>query len=620
MCGIFGYVGKESVVHTLIQGLQKLEYRGYDSAGIAVALPGGKIEVVKQVGNVDELAQSLGEQLPEAKMGIGHTRWATHGAVTEVNAHPHRDCTGTLAVVHNGIVENFADLRRSLKQGGHKLVSDTDSEVIVHLLEEQMKQGMTLEKGVMQLGKLLQGSNVILVLSTACETSMAALKLGYAGGMLVGYGDGQIFLSSDLPALPPEAEKVVFLEDGEAVVVEGSGEEPQVRFHNSFLEEPIDKPAVDILGHPWVALMGQYQHFMLKEIMEQPQVLVDSLQGRVDLNSGRVDLGCELRLTDEELSSLNRVVLTGCGTSYHAALVGKGYIESLVGLPAEAEPASELRYRTPHWDERTLVIAIGQSGETADTLGAMVEAKNNGARVMSICNVFGSQATRIADATLHMRAGPEVAVCSTKTFLGSLSCLYLLGLELGRRRGWLSRDAVRKGSLALTLLPGQLNSLLAQRERVRGIAEDWAGSPYFLYLGRGLQYPLALEGALKMKEVSYLHAEGYPAGEMKHGPIALVEQGTKVVALMARDSLYSKMTGNVSEVVARGGDVLVLASEGEESLPQGIQDCLLLPQTLPDLTPLLLAIPLQLLAYHAALAQGCDIDRPRNLAKSVTVE
>ena len=620
MCGIFGYVGREGAVKTIVAGLQRLEYRGYDSAGIAVAPPDGHMEVRKKVGNVSRLVESLNDQLLESGMGIGHTRWATHGVVTDVNAHPHSDCTHTLAVVHNGIVENHVQLRRSLKQQGHKLVSDTDSEVIVHLLEERIKQGMTLEKGIMQLGRLLRGSNVVLVLSTGDETTLAALKLGHAGGLVIGYARDQLFVSSDLATLPATTQKVAFLEEGETVVLHNTGERPVARFYNTFSGSHVEKQAVDVLGDPWEAAVGRYKHFMLKEIMEQPQVLVNSLSGRVNLTTGDLNVGGELGLTEKEVRCLERVVLTGCGSSYHAALVGRDYMERLAGLPAEVESASELRYRMPHWDEGTLVIAIGQSGETADTLGAMVQAKNSGARVVTVCNVFGSQATRIADATLTMRAGPEVAVCSTKTFLSSVSCLYFLGLELGRRRGWLTPQTVRERIVALGRLPGQLNFLLAQRDEVKEVADACAGSRYVMYLGRGLQYPLALEGALKMKEVSYLHAEGYPSGEMKHGPIALVEQGTKVVALMAQDPLYTKTAGNAAEVISRGGEVIALVSEGEESIPEGVQNLLHIPQTLPEFVPMLLAVPLQLLAYYVALARGCDIDRPRNLAKSVTVE
>ncbi|MFQ5860475.1 MAG: glutamine--fructose-6-phosphate transaminase (isomerizing) [Dehalococcoidia bacterium] len=633
MCGIFGYIGHRAAAPLLLQGLQRLEYRGYDSAGIGVIHPEYRdsrasgnhqsrysgLAIIKSVGKLTQLAGLMGQSRYsglKGTVGLGHTRWATHGAVTMQNAHPHADCSGSNLVVHNGIVENQAELRVTLALQGHTFASETDTEVISHLIEEGLKAGLSVEEACLQAASLLQGANAFVVLSSSQPDTLVALRLGNAGGIIVGHGEDELFLASDLSAILPHTNRVQFLEDGEASIVTREG--VSIRTMGG---RAVSKPYQVVSLDPMATAKRGFKHFMLKEIMEQPEAVMTALRGRVDLARGAVLLEEEFPL-GKEVEQLQRVVLVGCGTSLHAAMVGRYYMERLAGLPAEAEVSSEFRYREPFLGPSTLMVAIGQSGETADTLGAMEEARTRGARLLTICNIPGSQATRLADSTMLMRAGLEVSVASTKTFIASLACLFLLALYLGAQRGHLPREAVTDYLKDLEHLPALMSEVLraSERERLASLARRYAWTQNFLLLGRGLQHPVALEGALKLKEVTYIHAEGVAAGEMKHGPIALVDDNTVVIALAPQDGLYQKMLSNIAEVNARMGKVIALGAQGDSTLAAQVTEMVALPEALPLLNPLLLVVPLQLFAYHIADFRGCDVDQPRNLAKSVTVE
>ena len=614
MCGIIGYTGKRQAAPILLGGLASLEYRGYDSAGIALQARSGGPQVRKMAGKLAELRAHIGESLPEGETGIGHTRWATHGAPTDENAHPHADCAGDVVVAHNGIVENYAELRRQLTEQGHRFSSQTDSECIPHLIESALADGLPFESAVRAATSRMRGANALVAMSRREPGAIVGVRLGNAGGIVVGYCDDEMLLASDLPALLGHAKRVAYLENREMVTIRGNDARFATVEGDAVRKSPVPAPY-----DGRAAAKGAFRHFMLKEIHEQPEAAVDALRGRVDFDSLATTLD-EIPFTDAELAEIDRVILVGMGTSLHAAMVGRMWMESFARIPAEADNASEFRYRDPAIDRRTLVVSISQSGETADTLAAMEEAARKGARQLTLCNYAGAQSTRVADGSLMLRAGPEIGVASTKTFVCSLLALYLLALHVGSRRGALSPDRARALSRELAAVPDLLGRLVEDEDRYARLAARYHRRENFLFLGRGANYPLAMEGALKLKELSYIHAEGYPAGEMKHGPISLIDESLPVVALAPNDALYDKMVGNINEVRTRGGSVIAVATDGNEELAELANDLIYVPEASPTLTPVLMAVPMQLLAYHVALRRGCDVDQPRNLAKSVTVE
>jgi len=620
VCGIVGYVGHQQAWPIILRGLKRLEYRGYDSAGIVIIGASGQLQFRKTVGKVDGLAPTDGVDFPEGAVGLGHTRWATHGKPSNANAHPHTDCRHRVAVVHNGIVENFLALKTELQRLGHQFSSETDTEVIAHIIEEGLDQGLSFEKAFRRLGQLLKGSQAIAATLQGDEAKICALRLGNAGGIVVAHQDGQGIVGSDLPAVSPllqdghNAGQVAFLEAGEMAVVTRKGAR-----YLDLDGNPIRKQLRTVAQEDILIDKGGYRHFMFKEIMEQPQAVASALRQRVDFEAGKVQLP-DFPISEDEIRNLRRVMLIGCGTSLHAAQVGRHLIETLAGLPAEAESASEFRYRRAYIDARTLVVSIGQSGETADTVAAMQDVRDQGGRLITICNVEGSQATRLAEATLYMRAGIEIGVASTKTFIASLTILNLLAIYLGQVRGILDAEHTRRLVDNLAHCPQLIGEMLADTTVYQRLARKLYTYGNVLFLGRGINAPIASEGALKLKEISYIHAEGYPAGEMKHGPIALIDQGMATLALAPRDALYDKMVNNIKEVKARDGLVLAVLTQGDQEVPSQVDEVLYIPESPEHLIPLLATIPLQLLAYHIAVQRGCDVDQPRNLAKSVTVE
>ena len=620
MCGIVAYVGDKDAWPIILEGLQRLEYRGYDSAGIAVVDSSGELRFRKTVGKVGGLGPTGRKNFLQGSVGLGHTRWATHGRPSDANAHPHTDCKGRVAVVHNGIVENFMELKARLQSSGHSFSSETDTEVITHLLEEGIDLGLSFEEAFRRAGKLVKGSQAITATLQGHSGKICAMRLGHAGGIVIAHREGQGIVGSDLPALLPlfrhesMIEGVGFLDAGEMAVLTREG------YSYSDLDgRPIEKPPRTISPEDIVIDKGGYRHFMLKEIMEQPLAAASALRERVDFQRGRVDLP-DFPLSRAEIGSLSRVALVGCGTSLHAAQVGRHHIERLAGLPAEAESASEFRYRDPPIDESTLVVSISQSGETADAVAAMHLARDKGARLIALSNVENSQAARLAEGALYLRSGIEIGVASTKTFISSLVVLTLLAAYLGQERGALPAEAAKELVDKFSHLPRLIGEILADTAVYRRLARRFYTYDNFLFLGRNIHAPIALEGALKLKEISYIHAEGYPAGEMKHGPIALIDQGMATLALAPKDSMYEKVVNNIKEVKARDGVVLAVATEGDEDLPSQVDHVVFVPAAPEYLTPVLTAVPLQLLAYHIAELRGCDVDQPRNLAKSVTVE
>jgi len=618
VCGIVGYVGGQEAWPIIYEGLRRLEYRGYDSAGIAVVDPHGDIQLRKTVGKVSGLERT-GEH-PNGSVGLGHTRWATHGRPSHENAHPHTDCEQRIAVVHNGIVENYLELKRRLIDAGHEFGSETDTEVLTHLVEEGMGRGLSFQEAFRRMGRMVKGSQAISAILQGDAAEICALRLGHAGGIVVAQAEGQAIIGSDLPALLPLLQtesnigQVGFLETGEMVVVTRDKVEYQDLEGNHIDKQPRMVSQEEIL----VDKAG-YQHFMLKEIMEQPQAVASAMRERVNFETRWVDLP-DFPLSPQEIADLDRVMLIGCGTSLNAAQVGRHLVERYSGLPAEAESASEFRYRDPYIGPRTLVVSIGQSGETADTVAAMQMVKDKGGKLITICNSEGSQASRIADGTLYMRAGIEIGVASTKTFVASLTILNLLAIFLGQSRGVLDTAKGQELVDGLAQAPRLLGDLLANGAVYQHVAQEYAQFDNFLFLGRGMNAPIATEGALKLKEISYIHAEGYPAGEMKHGPIALIDNAMATVALAPKDFLYDKVVNNVKEVKARDGRVLAVLTEGDSQLSADVDHALYIPEAPEHLIPLLITVPLQMLAYHIALLRDRDVDQPRNLAKSVTVE
>ena len=614
MCGIIGYIGDRPAAPILLGGLQRLEYRGYDSAGIAVMNSHGELIIRKAVGKLISLLPSVTQDSPEGVVGLGHTRWATHGKPTLANAHPHLDCRNEVAVIHNGIIENYLSLRRELMDLGHNFNSQTDTEVVVHLIEDSLAQGLDLEEAVIRVIPRIVGAHAIAVLCAREPDKIVALRTGNAGGIIVGHGDNEAYLASDLPALLPHTQRVTFLSNGEmAVLTRG-----KARYYD-FRHSSIQKETKFVPYEAVTVAKGGYKHFMLKEITEQPQAIMNTLRGRVEFDPPGIELE-NFPFSEGELRRIKRIILVGMGTSYHAALIGKYLIERLTRLPAEVENASEFRYRDPVIDPSCLVISVGQSGETVDTLGAMEEAARKGARQITICNAEGSQATRMAEYALYVRAGAEMGVASTKTFVASLLALYLLAAYLGVRLGVLSQKDWEEMVQALAQLPRSMGKVLAKGADYESLAHQYFKFNNFLFLGRGINYPVALEGALKLKEISYIHAEGYPAGEMKHGPIALIDETMPIVAIALKDDVHPKMLNNIEEMKARDGMVIALATEGDRDISSKVDHVLYIPQVSSLLSPILTVIPLQLFAYHIGVRRGCDVDQPRNLAKSVTVE
>jgi glucosamine--fructose-6-phosphate aminotransferase (isomerizing) len=614
MCGIIGYEGTREAAPLLLEGLQRLEYRGYDSAGLAVLDANGALHLRKAVGKLSNLVARLEGVYPPGTAGLAHTRWATHGKPSDENAHPHLDCTGDVAVVHNGIIENYLALRQELIAEGHRFTSETDTEVLAHLIEARLSAGDDLAAALRHALGRIDGSQAIVALSRSRPGTIVAARAGNAGGVVIGYGQHEHFVASDLPALLPETRRVVFLADGELAELSREA----VRYWDAE-GRPLEKEPQTMPLDPVAAAKGAYKHFMAKEIMEQPECVLDTFRGRVLFDPPSVDLG-GLDLPDETLRSVQRVVLIAMGTSLHAAMVGRHYIERIAGIPAEVENASEFRYRGALLGPETLVVSVAQSGETVDTLEAMHEAKLRGAPQITVCNTPGAQSTRVADGTIYTRCGPEIGVASTKTMTASMVALYLLTSHSGRLRGAL--DGARLAALVepLAHLPDLMGRMLRSAPTIEQLAHSFHRYQHFLFLGRGIQYPVAMEGALKLKEVSYIHAEGYPAGEMKHGPIALIDDTMPTVAIAVRDGLRDKMLSNIEQIKARDGTVIALISEGDAELAAKVDHAIEVPETTPLLLPLLTTLPVQLLAYHIAVWRGCDVDQPRNLAKTVTVE
>ncbi|HEV8337508.1 MAG TPA: glutamine--fructose-6-phosphate transaminase (isomerizing) [Candidatus Polarisedimenticolia bacterium] len=610
MCGIVGYIGSKPLTSILLDGLRRLEYRGYDSAGIAV-VNGSGLQVVRCAGKLRDLEESLRLNPLDGTFGIGHTRWATHGRPTEENAHPHRDCTGRLVVVHNGIIENYLELKDNLQKRGHAFKTETDTEVMAHLIEEKLRDH-SLEEAVRLTLPELRGVYAISVISADHPRKIVAARNGPP--LVVGLGKDEYFVASDIPAILNHTRDVFFLDDGELAVVTEQG--VQIR---DLQGHPIARKVQRITWDPIMAEKSGFKHFMLKEIYEQPRAIRDTLLGRVSRESGSIFLE-EMEISAEDFRKVRRIALVACGTSWHAALVGKFLLESVVKVPVEVDIGSEFRYRDPILHPDDLVVVISQSGETADTLAAQREARAKGLKTIAICNVVGSMITREASGVIYTHAGPEIGVASTKAFTAQLAALHLLALHLREVRGSATPGVAKEEIARLLHLPAQIEQILGMDPLIEEIAKEYYRASDFLFLGRGVNYPIALEGALKLKEISYIHAEGYPAGEMKHGPIALIDKNLPVVALAFGDKVYDKMMGNIEEVRAREGRIIAVTDEGKNDLAKMASHVITIPKTSELLTPILAVVPLQLLAYHIALRRGCDVDQPRNLAKSVTVE
>jgi glutamine---fructose-6-phosphate transaminase (isomerizing) len=626
MCGIVGYVGPKDVVSVILEGLRRLEYRGYDSAGIAVGSAGHGLELRRAPGKLRNLEEVLRQHPLHGTYGIGHTRWATHGRPTEENAHPHRDCTGRIVVVHNGIVENYLELKRELGEEGHVFVTETDTEVIAHLIEQELRSAessgktMLIEEGVRRAARRLTGAYAISVISADAPDTIVTARNGPPA--VIGVGEGESFVASDVPGILHHTRMMYFLADGDVAILTPHG----VKFTN-LAGDPVVRKVEKILWDPIQAEKGGYKHFMLKEIFEQPRAVRDTTLGRISLETGEVFLG-EMEITDDHFRAATQVNIAACGTSWHSALAGKYMIERLARLPTEVDYASEYRYRDPIADPHALGMLITQSGETADTLAAQREMIAKGSMTIAICNVVGSMVAREAHGTIYTHAGPEIGVASTKAFTAQLTALFLFAVYLAQKRGTIG-DAESAALVdELSRIPGKIEEVLRQRDgECRELAKGFASASDFLFLGRGIHFPIALEGALKLKEISYIHAEGYPAGEMKHGPNALIDEKLPVVVLATRDEnspesilRYEKTLSNIQEVTARSGRVIAVATEGNKQLRELVEHVIYVPQAPELLAPLLEVVPLQLLAYYIAVRRGCDVDQPRNLAKSVTVE
>ncbi len=624
MCGIVGYVGKKSVVPIIVEGLRRLEYRGYDSAGIAVGGNGDGLQVRRAEGKLRNLEEAIRQKPLDGTYGIGHTRWATHGRPTEENAHPHRDCTGKIVVVHNGIVENYLSLKKKLIEEGHKFTTETDTEIIAHLVEKYAASSgngkhVPLEDAVRQAIKQLSGVFALAVISTDDPNKIVAARNGPPA--VIGLGNDEYFVASDVPAILYHTRDIFFLADGDMAVVTPDGVQL-----SDFDGRPIQRPVTHVTWDPIMAEKGGFKHFMLKEIYEQPRAVRDTALGRVSQDTGHIFLD-EVEISEKEFRAATKMNVIACGTSWHAGLAGKFMIETLARVPVEVDYASEWRYRNPIVEPDTITLVVSQSGETADTIAAQREAKSRGSKTLAICNVVGSMIAREAAGTIYTHAGPEIGVASTKAFTAQLTALYIFAMYLAQVRGVMTAEQARAAMLELTRIPGKLETILTHDEACDELAKRYQKVHDFLFLGRGIHYPIALEGALKLKEISYIHAEGYPAGEMKHGPNALIDENLPVVIIATRDPnnpdaalRYEKTMSNLKEVKARSGVVIALATEGDEEIKEAADHVLYIPPAPEELSPILEIVPLQLLAYHIAVRRGCDVDQPRNLAKSVTVE
>ena len=624
MCGIVGYVGKKSVVPIIIEGLRRLEYRGYDSAGIAVAGNGNGLQLRRAEGKLRNLEEAIRLNPLDGTYGIGHTRWATHGRPTEENAHPHRDCTGKIVVVHNGIVENYLSLKKRLIEEGHKFATETDTEIIAHLIEKYSGNSArgdhrSLEDAVRQTVKQLTGVFALAVISTDEPNKIVAARNGPPA--VIGLGNDEYFVASDVTAILYHTRDIFFLADGDMAIVTADGVQL-----TDFDGKPVVRQVQHVLWDPILAEKGGFKHFMLKEIYEQPRAVRDTTLGRVSQETGHIFLE-QMEISEAEFRAAGKINIIACGTSWHAGQAGKFMIETLARVPVEVDYASEWRYRNPIVDPQTITLVISQSGETADTIAAQREAKARGSKTLAICNVVGSMITREAQGTIYTHAGPEIGVASTKAFTGQLTALYIFAMYLGQVRGVMSAEQAQAAMLELTRIPAKLETILTHDEACDELAKRYQKVRDFLFLGRGIHYPIALEGALKLKEISYIHAEGYPAGEMKHGPNALIDENLPVVMIATRDVnnpgsalRYEKTISNLKEVKARSGVVIALATEGDEEIKESADHILYVPAAPEELSPILEIVPLQLLAYHIAVRRGCDVDQPRNLAKSVTVE
>src|SRR5512132_3759261 len=619
MCGIIGYIGSKPVVPILIDGLRRLEYRGYDSAGVAV-VRNGSIDLRRSAGKLARLEEVIATTPIDGEYGIGHTRWATHGRPTEENAHPHRDCTGRVVVVHNGIIENYLQLKERLRKADHQFVTETDTEIIAHLIEEYLRKNSNFEQAVRAAVSELRGIFALSIINADEPDTIIAVRQGPP--VVIGLGDREFFVASDIPPILQHTRDVFFLGDGEIAIINKDA----VRVTD--FEGNSVQPAIQrITWDPIMAEKGGFKHFMLKEIYEQPRSVRDTMQGRISLDTGRVFLDEMKNITEADFTRFTSIKIAACGTSWHAGLAGKYMIEQLARVPVDVDYASEFRYRDPVMNEDTLLLVISQSGETADTIAALREAKELGAKVLAICNVQGSMIVREADGTILTHAGPEIGVASTKAFTGQMIALYLLGLYLGQLRGALSEEEARFHAQELAELPVKLEHLLNDSDGIEELSKEFFRSTDFLYLGRGINFPVALEGALKLKEISYIHAEGYPAGEMKHGPNALIDERLPVLFINTREEgnrsselRYEKTHSNIVEVKAREGIVISVLTEGDEEIKEAADHVIYIPPAPEELAPILEIVPLQLLAYHIAVRRGCDVDQPRNLAKSVTVE
>jgi glucosamine--fructose-6-phosphate aminotransferase (isomerizing) len=624
MCGIVGYVGPKKVVPLILDGLRRLEYRGYDSAGIAVVQKDGQLDIRRASGKLRNLEEAIRLSPLDGVYGIGHTRWATHGRPTEENAHPHRDCTGQVVVVHNGIIENYLELKRQLAAEGHTFVTETDTEVVAHLVEKFLEgrhgqSARPLEEAVRLAVQQLTGVYALVFLSTKDPNKIVAARWGPPA--VIGLGQDEFFVASDIPAILYHTRDIFFLADGDLAVITPQG----VRLID-FEGRAIQRPVQHVTWDPIMAEKGGFKHFMQKEIFEQPRAVRDTLLGRISLDSGKVYLD-EMDITEKEFQNFTDIKIVACGTSWHAAQAGKFMIERYAQIPVEVDYGSEFRYRDPIVDPKTLAILISQSGETADTLAAQREAKQKGAKTLAICNVVGSMITREASGTIYTHAGPEIGVASTKAFTGQLTALILIAMYLAQVRGQVTTECAKMLLQELTRLPHKLETILQADEMIEELARQFFRYTDFLYLGRGIHYPIALEGALKLKEISYIHAEGYPAGEMKHGPNALIDENLPVVVLATRDendpgsmTRYEKSVSNIKEVKARDGIIISLVTEGDHLARETSDHVIEIPPAPELMAPILEIVPLQLLAYHIAVRRGCDVDQPRNLAKSVTVE
>src|SRR3954463_572815 len=624
MCGIVGYVGKKRVVPVILDGLRRLEYRGYDSAGIAGCGNGEGLQIRRAEGKLRNLEEVIRLKPLDGTYGIGHTRWATHGRPTEENAHPHRDCTGRVVVGHNGIIENYVSLKRKLSEEGHKFTTETDTEIIAHMVEKYYVNAgnghrPSLEEAVRKTVTQLTGVFALAVISVDEPNKIVAARNGPPA--VIGLGKDEYFVASDVPAILYHTRDLFFLADGDLAVITPEG----VRL-TDFNGQPIVRQVQHVTWDPIMAEKGGFKHFMLKEIFEQPRAVRDTTLGRVSLDSGKVFLD-EMDITDAEFRAANKVNIAACGTSWHAGQAGKFMIERLARVPVEVDYASEWRYRDPIVEKNSLTVLITQSGETADTIAAQREARAKGSKTLGICNVVGSMIAREANGTIYTHAGPEIGVASTKAFTAQLTALFLLALYVAEKRNAITQDEARKQLAALRMIPGKLETLLSRDDECEALARKYSRSHDFLFLGRGIHYPIALEGALKLKEISYIHAEGYPAGEMKHGPNALIDENLPVVIIATRDRddaasvlRYEKTLSNLKEVKARSGQVIAIANEGDEEIKEAADHVIYIPEAPEELLPILEIVPLQLLAYHIAVRRGCDVDQPRNLAKSVTVE